>query len=107
MLSGTVVHLVVGLAPPLLWLLGCLVAGTRLGKALFELAGRRPPSGHPYIAATLGLIALQIIVLVPVVGWAIGALAGMWGSGALAVTAFRAWRGTPPATQMLRACRLT
>ena len=46
-------------------------------------------------------VVLQIIVLVPVVAWGIGALAGMWGSGALAVTAFRAWRGTPPATQTL------
>ncbi len=83
------------LALPLLWLLGYLVAGTRLGRALLELAGRRPPSGHPYVAATLGLIVLQIVVLVPFVGWAIGALAGIWGSGALAVTALRAWRGTP------------
>lgn len=80
---------------PLLWLLGYLVAGTRLGLALFELAGRRPPSGHPYVAATLGLIVLQIVVLVPFAGWAIGLLAGMWGSGALAVAAFRAWRGMP------------
>jgi hypothetical protein len=79
---------------PLLWLLGYLVAGTRLGMALFQLAGRSPPSGHPYVAATLGLIMFQIIVLVPVVGWAIGALAGIWGSGALSVIAFRGWRGT-------------
>jgi hypothetical protein len=83
------------LALPLLWLLGYLVTGTRLGRALFQLAGRQPPSGRPYVAATLGLIVLQIIVLVPVVGWAIGVLAGIWGSGALAVTAFRASRGTP------------
>ncbi len=102
----TVVGIPLGLALlflvlPLLWLLGYLVAGTRLGRALFELAGRRPPSGHPYVAATLGLIVLQIVVLVPFVGWAIGALAGIWGSGALVITAFRAWRGTPPATQTL------
>jgi hypothetical protein len=83
------------LALPLLWLLGYLVAGTRLGRALLELAGRRPLSGQPYVAATLGVIVLQIIVLLPFVGWAIGALAGIWGSGALAVTALRAWRGTP------------
>jgi len=82
---------------PLLWLLGYLVAGTRLGGALFQLAGRRPPSGHPYVAVTLGLILLQIVVLVPVVGWLIGVLAGIWGSGALALVALRAWRGTPRA----------
>jgi hypothetical protein len=84
-------------ALPLLWFLGYLVAGTRLGRALFDLAGRRPPSGHPYLAATLGLIVLQIVVLVPVIGWAIGALAGIWGSGALAVSAYRAWRPRPHA----------
>jgi len=80
------------LALPLLWLLGYIVAGARLGRALLEVGGRRALSGHPYVAATLGLIVLQIVVLVPVVGWAIGALAGMWGSGALAVAAFGAWR---------------
>ena len=84
------------IALPLLWLLGYIVAGTRLGKALFQLAGRRMPTGRPYVAATLGLILLQIVVLLPFLGWAIGLLAGIWGSGALAVTAFRSWQ-TPVA----------
>ncbi|HUS81819.1 MAG TPA: hypothetical protein VM013_01005 [Dehalococcoidia bacterium] len=79
-------------ALPLLWFLGYLVTGARLGRALLELPGRRTPADHPYVYAALGLIILQIVVLVPVVGWAIGALAGIWGSGALAVTAFRAGR---------------
>ncbi|MBE3111952.1 MAG: hypothetical protein IMZ46_15845 [Acidobacteria bacterium] len=79
-------------ALPLLWFVGYIVAGARLGRALLELGKRRTLSGHPYVAATLGVVVLQIVVLVPVVGWAIGALAGMWGSGALAVAAFGAMR---------------
>ena len=82
---------------PALWLLGYLVVGTRLGRALLELGRGRPqPRDHPYIAALLGLTVLQIIVLVPFLGWAIGAIAGIWGSGALTVAGFRAWRTTPP-----------
>jgi len=96
----TVVGIPLGLALvffalPLLWFLGYVVTGTRLGRALLDLGGRRQSSDHPYLAATLGLIVLQIIVLLPVVGWGIGTLAGIWGSGALATTAFRSWRGTP------------
>ncbi len=76
---------------PLLWLLGYLVAGTRLGMFLFRLAGRRTPS-RLYVPVTTGLVLLQIVVLLPFLGWAIGLIAGVWGSGALAVTAFRSWR---------------
>ncbi len=76
---------------PLLWLLGYLVAGTRLGMLLFRLAGRRTPS-RLYIPVTMGLVLLQIVVLLPFLGWAVGLIAGVWGSGALALTAFRAWR---------------
>jgi hypothetical protein len=82
-------------ALPLFWLLGYVVAGTRLGYLLFHLAGRRPPVGHPYVAATMGLILLQIVLLLPFFGWAIALLSGIWGSGALAVSAFRAWREPP------------
>jgi hypothetical protein len=85
-------------ALPALWFLGYIVAGTRLGRALLDLGGRRrPPSDHPYVAATLGVVLLQVIVLIPIAGWAIGVLAGIWGTGALATTAFRAFRETPSA----------
>ncbi len=86
------------LALPLLWLLGYLVAGTRIGNLLFQAAGRRPPTRHPYVPAVLGLIILQIVIVLPFLGWAIGILAGIWGSGALAVAAFRAWREPAPRT---------
>ena len=81
------------IALPALWFLGYLVTGARLGEALLSLGGHRPPAGHPYIATALGLIVLQLAGLVPLLGWAVMALAGIWGSGALGVTAFRAWQG--------------
>jgi hypothetical protein len=77
---------------PLLWLLGYVATGTRLGAALLSLGGGARPLDHPYAATTLGVIVLQIVLLVPIAGWAVVALAGVWGSGALAVIAFRAWR---------------
>ena len=92
----TVVGIPFGLAllliVPLLWLLGYIVAGARLGVALLSLGGNPKPVDHPYVAVALGLIILQIVVLVPILGWAIGLIAGIWGSGALAVGAFDAWR---------------
>ena len=81
------------LALPALWFLGYLVAGAKLGDALLRAAGRSVPADHPYLAALVGLALMQLVVLLPVVGWALAVLAGLWGSGALAVMAFRAWRG--------------
>jgi hypothetical protein len=81
------------LAMPVIGFLGYLVAGARLGGALLRAMGRNVPADHPYLAAVVGLALLQLIILLPVVGWAVAALAGLWGAGALAVLAFRAWRG--------------
>ena len=77
---------------PLLWLLGYVAAGTRLGSALLSLGGTARPVDHPYAATALGVILLQIVLLVPIAGWAIAFLAGVWGSGALALAGWRAWR---------------
>ncbi len=93
----TVVGIPLGLALllavlPLLWLLGFVATGTRLGAALLSLGGSARPLDHPYAATALGVIVLQIVLLVPIAGWAVAVLAGLWGSGALAVIAFRSWR---------------
>ncbi len=93
----TVVGIPAGLALllavlPLLGLFGYVTAGTRLGAALLSLGGGARPVDRPYAATTLGVIVLQVVLLVPVVGWAIAFLAGIWGSGALAAAAWRAWR---------------
>jgi hypothetical protein len=81
---------------PTLWLLGYIVAATRLGGAITKLASAAPDS-HPYAATFVGLIILQIVVLIPGIGWLVGGLAGVWGAGAIAFLAFRAARGGPPA----------
>jgi hypothetical protein len=73
---------------PALWFLGYIVAGARLGGWLVGLAGGET-GGRPYLAVALGLLILQLIVLLPVVGGIVVALAGAWGAGALAITIFR------------------
>jgi hypothetical protein len=84
---------------PLLGLFGYVTAGTRLGAALLSLGGGTRPVDHPYAATTLGVIVLQVVLLVPVAGWAIAFLAGVWGSGALAAAAWRAWRSAESAKE--------
>lgn len=75
---------------PVVWFIGYLVAGTQLGRMLLR---SRYDEAHPYLPAMLGLIILQVAGLVPVVGGLIAFLAGVAGSGALLVLAWRAWRG--------------
>jgi hypothetical protein len=104
----TVVGILLGIAVfmfflPVVFLLGYIVAGTRLGLAI---TGRlnRESGDRPLLPAALGVIILQIIVLIPVVGWLVAAIAGIWGGAALAYTAFAAAGGksfetTTPAPQ--------
>jgi hypothetical protein len=68
---------------PALGFLGYLVAGTRLGTFLLGFGGREQ-TGRPYLAAALGMLLLQLLVLVPVFGALAALLAGAWGAGALA-----------------------
>jgi hypothetical protein len=68
---------------PTFGFLGYLVAGTRLGMWLLGLGGREA-GDRPFLAAGLGMLALQLLVLIPVLGIAIALLAGIWGGGALA-----------------------
>jgi hypothetical protein len=86
---------------PALWFLGYLAAGTRLGLALTGRMGRETGL-HPYSAAFLGLLILQLVFLVPGLGFLIVALAGLWGGGALVLMAWDAARsrgdGAPAAT---------
>jgi hypothetical protein len=83
---------------PALWFLGYIAAGARLGAALVGLTGRETGE-HPFAATTLGVVLLQLTVLVPVLGAIVALLAGAWGAGAIAVSAYRAAGGkgfTPP-----------
>jgi hypothetical protein len=90
----TVIGIPIGLAlllvvVPLLWSLGYVTTGTRLGFFLDDLRHAAPNLAHPYLAAALGIIVLQLIGLIPVVGWIVVALAGLIGAGAIAVQAWR------------------
>ena len=73
---------------PALGFLGYLVAGTRLGTFLLGFGGREQ-TGRPYLAAALGMLLLQLLVLVPVFGALAALLAGAWGAGALAFNIYR------------------
>lgn len=80
---------------PVLWFLGYLVAGTKLGLLMLQRGGRDQHTvEHPYLAAFLGLLVLQVVGLVPFFGGTIAVLAGFVGLGAVAYYAYRGWRGT-------------
>jgi hypothetical protein len=89
---------------PLLAFVGFLVAGTFLGE---ELLGTRkePAVARPYKGAALGIVLLQVIGLVPIVGGLATAVASMLGLGAILLLGWRTVRGagtgqtaTPKAT---------
>ena len=77
---------------PILWFLGYLVAGARLGRAILR---SRVGSERPYLAVLIGLLVLQVIGIIPWFGGMIAFLAGVFGSGALLLMAWRSWRGSP------------
>jgi hypothetical protein len=81
--------LVIGL--PLLWSLGYVATGTRLGFFVDDLRGAAPDLERPYLEALIGVGILQVIGLVPIVGGFVVALAGLLGAGAVVV---HAWRRT-------------
>lgn len=85
---------------PVIWFLGYLVAGTQLGRLILRSRYDEP---HPYLSALLGLIILQIVGILPVFGGPITTLAGIVGSGALIVLAWRAWRGSGTEQNALQA----
>jgi hypothetical protein len=78
---------------PAVWFLGYLASGAALGLAVLRSRRRGPLTAHPYGAAALGVALLQLLGLVPVLGVLVIGLAGVLGSGALAVLAARQVRG--------------
>lgn len=98
---GFPITLLIGiLVMPSLALLGIAVTGTWIGAA----ALRRWASAeryartreHPYLAATIGVLALQIVGLIPFLGGLIVVLASQLGAGALV---YRSWEGLRGRTQ--------
>jgi len=88
---------IVAVVLPALWILGYLVASTALGRLLLPVLRARENPERPYAAATLGLIAAQIIGLIPVVGGIAVLAAGALGAGALVSLASSRWRLAPVA----------
>ena len=78
---------------PLLAFVGFLVAGIFLGE---ELLGTRkePAVARPYKGAALGIVLLQVIGLVPIVGGLATAVASILGLGAILLLGWRTVRGT-------------
>jgi len=85
---------------------GYLVAGIFIGEWLMNRNAMEPPA-RPYLAAVVGLIALQVISLIPFVG----AIASLFGFGAVLLLAWRTFRQpsapraitNPPSTQPMGA----
>jgi hypothetical protein len=81
---------------------GYLVAGIWIGEWLLFPSGANRPE-RPYLAAVVGLIVLQIVTIIPFVG----AIASLFGFGAVLLMAWRTFRQpsaaqpvvSPPASQ--------
>ncbi len=76
---------------PALWVLGYLVAATWFGRLLLPLLKAHESPGRPYAAATLGVIAAQLVGLIPVIGGLLALGAGALGAGVLASLAWHDW----------------
>ena len=74
---------------PLLWGLGYVATGTRLGFFFADLRRTTPDLAHPYREAVLGVVVFQLIGLIPIVGGIVVALAGLFGAGAIVIHAWR------------------
>jgi hypothetical protein len=74
---------------PLLWTLGYVTTGTRLGFFIADLRHTVPNLAHPYLEAMLGVAIFQLIGLIPFVGGLVVALAGLFGAGAILVHLWR------------------
>ena len=93
------IGMLVFLLPALLFL-GYLVAGTRVGALV--LRRRLAHGGRPYLSAVVGLVLFQLVALIPVFGFLVVLLAGLWGTGGLALLVWRGFAGgggaeAPPA----------
>jgi hypothetical protein len=74
---------------PLLWGLGYVTTGTRLGFFIADVRRTPPDLAHPYLEAVLGVVIFQLIGLIPIVGGIVVALAGLFGAGAIVVHIWR------------------
>jgi hypothetical protein len=81
---------------PVLWFLGYLVAGARLGLAIIRTRDPLAERGKLVLAVFLGLLIFQLIGLIPFLGGFVVFLAGWLGSGALIYLGVRGWNDRQP-----------
>jgi hypothetical protein len=72
---------------PVVAFLGYVITGTTIGQLLVSQAPKL--ARNPYIAAVLGVLALQLLATVPPVGMLLALLATQVGAGALALYIWR------------------
>lgn len=85
---------------PLLAYVGYLVAGIWIGEWLLNRSQTPTPRERPYLAAVIGLVVLQLVGVVPVLG-IVSAIASLLGFGAVLVLAWRTLTPGPAGTQPL------
>jgi hypothetical protein len=77
---------------PVLWVIGYVVTGVRLGEVLAGALKLAVPPERWYLPVAIGIVAFQVIGLIPVLGALVVGLAGMAGSGALVYRFVQSWR---------------
>lgn len=84
--------MILAMVMPAIAVIGYAVGGIRVGTwLLYRNRGDDLPR-HPYLAAFVGVGALQLIAWVPFLGFLIATIVGLAGSGAIALLAWRAFR---------------
>jgi hypothetical protein len=84
---------------PLIAFVGYLVAGIWIGEWLLARFQPGAVRDRPYVAAAIGVVVLQLIAIVPVVG-IITAVASLFGFGAVLLLAWRTLTFRPSVNQM-------
>lgn len=99
---GIPLAIAAAIAIPVFWVLGYIVAAGRIGTLLVRAARPADPPARPYLAVVVGVVVVQLIGLIPFVGGAFVALAGLVGAGSLAVLAHHARRDIVDRQRMVR-----
>jgi hypothetical protein len=93
------VAILIGLLPTVAFV-GYLVAAIWVGEWILRQSQPDQPRERPYLAATIGILVLGVVGLVPVVNL-LAAVASLVGFGALLMLAWRTLRGSPNAAKAL------
>jgi hypothetical protein len=84
------------MAWPLAAFAGYLVAGVWIGDWVLRQTARERDAARPYMAAAVGVLVLEALSIVPVLGFVV-AIASLFGFGAVLLLSLRALRSRPTA----------